>query len=181
MKFSAIADKIGITQASSLNSQPDHDPEITGVAPVDEATAGTLSYIEGPKFAAFAATTSASALILPEDEVLQAKATERGIAWLSTTDPRLAFARAIGLFLRSLSACGGNSSHGSHRPIGHLRRKRLHRCPCSNPGRGPSGPQRLHSSQRHGLPQRAHWGWHRAPRQLRHPRAVTNRCRLRHP
>ena len=51
MKFSAIADKIGITQASSLNSQPDHDPEITGVAPVDEATAGTLSYIEGPKFA----------------------------------------------------------------------------------------------------------------------------------
>ena len=52
MKFSAIADKIGITQASSLNSQPDHDPEITGVAPVDEATAGTLSYIEGPKFAA---------------------------------------------------------------------------------------------------------------------------------
>jgi UDP-3-O-[3-hydroxymyristoyl] glucosamine N-acyltransferase len=98
MKFSAIADKIGITQTSSLTSQPDHDPEITGVASVDEATAGTLSYVEGPKFAAFAATTSASALILPGDEALQAKATERGIAWLSTTDPRLAFARAIGLF-----------------------------------------------------------------------------------
>jgi UDP-3-O-[3-hydroxymyristoyl] glucosamine N-acyltransferase len=98
MKFSAIAEKIGITQASSLDANPDHDPDISGVAAVDEASAGTLSYIEGPKFATFAETTGASALILPLDERLQAKATERGIAWLSTSDPRLGFARTIGLF-----------------------------------------------------------------------------------
>jgi UDP-3-O-[3-hydroxymyristoyl] glucosamine N-acyltransferase len=98
MKFSAIAEKIGITQASSLTTHPDNDPEITGVGAIDEALAGTLSYIEGPKFAAFAGTTGASALILPQDAALQAKAAERGIAWLSTSDPRLGFARAIGLF-----------------------------------------------------------------------------------
>ncbi len=98
MKLSTIAEKIRITTASSLNANPDHDPDITGVAAVDEAVAGTLSYIEGDKFAASVDTTAASALILPQDAALQAKATERGIAWLSTADPRLGFARAIALF-----------------------------------------------------------------------------------
>jgi UDP-3-O-[3-hydroxymyristoyl] glucosamine N-acyltransferase len=98
MKFSAIAEKIGITQATSLTPKPHHDPDITGVAAVDEAQAGTLSYVEGAKFAAFVDTTQASALILPPDPALQAKATERGIAWLSADDPRLGFARVIGLF-----------------------------------------------------------------------------------
>lgn len=98
MKFSAIADKIGITAASSLATHPQLDPEIAGVAAVDGATVGTLSYIEGGKFAAFADTTRASALILPMDEALQVRVSDRGIAWLSTRDPRLGFARAIGLF-----------------------------------------------------------------------------------
>jgi UDP-3-O-[3-hydroxymyristoyl] glucosamine N-acyltransferase len=98
MKLSAIAAKIGITTASSLEANPDHDPDIVGVAAVDQATAGTLSYIEGGRFAAFVASTDASALILPQKPDLQAQASERGIAWLSTADPRLGFARAIGLF-----------------------------------------------------------------------------------
>ncbi|HIK46060.1 MAG TPA: UDP-3-O-(3-hydroxymyristoyl)glucosamine N-acyltransferase [Leptolyngbyaceae cyanobacterium M65_K2018_010] len=98
MKFSTIAEKIRITATSSLATNPDHDPELTGVAAVDEARPGTLSYIEGDKFAALVTTTGASALILPQDEGLQAQATERGIAWLSTADPRLGFARAIALF-----------------------------------------------------------------------------------
>jgi UDP-3-O-[3-hydroxymyristoyl] glucosamine N-acyltransferase len=100
MKFSAIANAIGITDTSSLVANPAYDPEITGVAAVDQAMAGTLSYIEGPKFASFIATTNASALILPKDEALQAKAAERGIAWLSAADPRLGFARAIALFYK---------------------------------------------------------------------------------
>lgn len=98
MKFSTIADAIQITAASSLTAHPERDPDITGVAAVDEATAGSLSYIEGDKFAHFAASTTASALILPTDPKLQAQADERGIAWLSTADPRLGFARAIALF-----------------------------------------------------------------------------------
>ncbi|MBD2113318.1 MULTISPECIES: UDP-3-O-(3-hydroxymyristoyl)glucosamine N-acyltransferase [Cyanophyceae] len=98
MKFSTIADKIQITAASSLTANPGHDPDIAGVAAVDQALVGMLSYIEGDKFASFVGTTQTNALILPQNPVLQAKATERGIAWLSTPDPRLAFARAIALF-----------------------------------------------------------------------------------
>ena len=98
MKFSTIAEAIGITSASSLTVNPDYDPEINGVAAVDQATAGSLSYVEGEKFARLIQTTAASALILPVDQTLQQQASDRGIAWLSTTDPRLGFARAIALF-----------------------------------------------------------------------------------
>ncbi|WP_017300478.1 UDP-3-O-(3-hydroxymyristoyl)glucosamine N-acyltransferase [Nodosilinea nodulosa] len=98
MKFSTIADKVQVTSASSLTANPAHDPDIAGVAAVDQASMGMLSYIEGEKFAAFVAKTQASALILPQNPSLQAQATERGLAWLSAPDPRLAFARAIALF-----------------------------------------------------------------------------------
>jgi UDP-3-O-[3-hydroxymyristoyl] glucosamine N-acyltransferase len=127
MKFSAIAEKIGLTEASSLTSHPNYDPDITGVTAVDEASAGTLSYIEGPKFAVHADSTQASALILPMDDTLQAKATERGIAWLSTTDPRLAFARAIGLFyspyrpapgIHPTAVIDASATYGEHVSIG---------------------------------------------------------------
>ncbi len=107
MKFSTIADRIGITQSTSLSTLPDRDPDITGVAAVQTAPSGTLSYIEGDKFASYAATTQASALILPENEALQAIATERGIAWLSTADPRLGFARAIALFYQPFRLASG--------------------------------------------------------------------------
>jgi UDP-3-O-[3-hydroxymyristoyl] glucosamine N-acyltransferase len=98
MKFSEIVQKLDIAVANSLTSQPDIDPDISGVAPIDTAGTGTLSYIEGGKFAAFVGKTSASALILPKDEALQAQATERGIAWVIGSDPRLLFASAIALF-----------------------------------------------------------------------------------
>lgn len=129
MKFSAIAEKIGLTQASSLETNPSHDPEITTVAAVDQAMVGSLSYVEGDKFAAFVATTGASALILPQNEALQTQATAGGIAWLSTADPRLGFARAIALFytpyqpapgihptavIDPSAICGQNISIGAH-------------------------------------------------------------------
>jgi UDP-3-O-[3-hydroxymyristoyl] glucosamine N-acyltransferase len=98
MKFSEIVQKLDIAVANSLTSQPDIDPDISGVAPIDTAGTGTLGYIEGGKFAAFVGKTSASALILPKDEALQAQATERGIAWVVGSDPRLLFASAIALF-----------------------------------------------------------------------------------
>lgn len=100
MKFSAIAEAIGITEESSLAAFPDRDPDIRGVVAIQAADSDTLTYIEGEKFGKYAETTQASALILPKDAMLQAQATERGIAWLSTSDPRLAFARAISLFYR---------------------------------------------------------------------------------
>ncbi|MBW4575848.1 MAG: UDP-3-O-(3-hydroxymyristoyl)glucosamine N-acyltransferase [Aphanothece sp. CMT-3BRIN-NPC111] len=98
MKFSEIAKKL--EAGNSLMSNRDCNPEIIGVAAVDEATPGTLSYIDGGKFAAFVEKTSASALILPLNEVLQAQASDRGIAWIATSDPRLLFAQAIALFYK---------------------------------------------------------------------------------
>lgn len=100
MKFSAIAQSIGITEASSLSTFPERDPDIAGVAAIQSAPAGSLTYIEGDKFSKYASETQASALILPIDAALQAIADERGLAWLSAKDPRLGFARAISLFYR---------------------------------------------------------------------------------
>jgi UDP-3-O-[3-hydroxymyristoyl] glucosamine N-acyltransferase len=99
MKFSEIVHKLGDTAASnSLSFNKDCDPEIAGLAAVYEASPGTISYIEGAKFAPYVGNTGASALILPSDEALQMQAQERGIAWIATSQPRLLFAQAIALF-----------------------------------------------------------------------------------
>ena len=100
MKFSEIVQTLNLTEASSLAQSPERDPEISQLAAVDNAPGGALSYVEGGKFAAYVGTTEASALILPQDETLQAQANERGIAWLSGPDPRILFACAIALFYR---------------------------------------------------------------------------------
>jgi UDP-3-O-[3-hydroxymyristoyl] glucosamine N-acyltransferase len=101
MKFSQFVEKLGaesLGAVSSLSSRADCDPEITGVAPIEAAQATMLSYIEGDKFAAQVETTAAGALILPVDAALQEKAIARNIAWISTPDPRLLFAKAIAQF-----------------------------------------------------------------------------------
>jgi UDP-3-O-[3-hydroxymyristoyl] glucosamine N-acyltransferase len=100
MKFSEIVEKLDAAASNSLLSNPECDPEITGVAAISEASAGRLSYIEGGKFASFVGKTAASALILPRDESLQTEASQRGIAWICVADPRLGFARAIALFYK---------------------------------------------------------------------------------
>lgn len=99
MKFSELVEKLNSGIVAQSRTDPDQvNPDVNGVAAVDQATAGTLSYIEGLKFASYINHTQASALILPLDESLQQQATERGIAWISTRDPRLLFAEAIALF-----------------------------------------------------------------------------------
>lgn len=99
MKFSELLEKLGTSIIQdSLKQSESTDPDLFGLEAIDHAEAGMLSYIEGPKFAAYVQKTAASALILPVDETLQTQATERGIAWLSTPQPRLVFARSIALF-----------------------------------------------------------------------------------
>ena len=99
MQFSELITKLGSAVAAS-SADRDHqiDPILTGLAPIDAATAGTISYIEGDKFAKFVGTTAASALILPMNAAIQAQADERGIAWIAATEPRLLFAQVIKLF-----------------------------------------------------------------------------------
>lgn len=98
MKFSELLEKLTLTTGHSLTAGEAVDPEITGPAAVDAAVSGTISYIEGGKFASQVETTGASALILPPDADLQAKCRDRGIAWVTTPEPRLLFAEAIALF-----------------------------------------------------------------------------------
>jgi UDP-3-O-[3-hydroxymyristoyl] glucosamine N-acyltransferase len=97
MKFNEIVQKLGVEQ-SSLAEMATLDPELVGVTAIEAASPGWLSYIEGGKFAAQIETTGASALILPNDAKLQARASDRGIAWISDREPRLIFAKAIALF-----------------------------------------------------------------------------------
>jgi UDP-3-O-[3-hydroxymyristoyl] glucosamine N-acyltransferase len=99
MKFSQILEKLGdIAAINSLSINKDCDPEIVALSSVDEATSGTLSYVEGAKFAAFVAKTNASALILPQDEALQTQAQQRRIAWIATPEPKFLFAKVLKLF-----------------------------------------------------------------------------------
>ncbi|MDB9313880.1 UDP-3-O-(3-hydroxymyristoyl)glucosamine N-acyltransferase [Spirulina sp. CS-785/01] len=107
MKFSEILQQLKPewVQTSSLATHPDCNPEIEGLAAVEAAIAGQLSYIEGETFAKVVQTpqemlqqTQGSALILPLDEGLQQEASHRGIAWIGSTEPRLLFARVTQLF-----------------------------------------------------------------------------------
>ncbi|KOR36093.1 MULTISPECIES: UDP-3-O-(3-hydroxymyristoyl)glucosamine N-acyltransferase [Planktothricoides] len=98
MKFNEILQKLGdAANCNSLRNDPAVNPEITGVAPIDDATNGTFSYIEGDKFVPFVATTDASALILPMLPELQTQASARGMAWIASEEPRLLFAKVISL------------------------------------------------------------------------------------
>ena len=99
MLFQEIIDRLGnLATENSLHNNPNYNPNLTNVAAIHEAENHHLSYIEGAKFASEVSKTAAAALILPQNETLQQQATDRGIAWIATSQPRLLFARAIALF-----------------------------------------------------------------------------------
>lgn len=87
MKLSHIASSLG---ARLENGSP--DTEITGVAGIEEAGPGQLTFVANPKYASAARSTRASAVIVAED--FPAPTT----AALRSKNPYLAFARAIELF-----------------------------------------------------------------------------------
>ncbi len=99
MQFSELITKLGsAVTASSLETAADLDPILTGLAPIDAATAGTISYIEGDKFAKFVDTTIVSALVLPMNAEIQARAQARGIAWIAAREPKLLLAKVVKQF-----------------------------------------------------------------------------------
>jgi len=97
MRFKDLVEKLG---NSVTNSSDTPDLEIVGVSAIAEATPNTLTYAESPKFIEQLKATQASAVILPANEALQAIATERGLAWIVVSHPRLIFAQAIALFYK---------------------------------------------------------------------------------
>jgi UDP-3-O-[3-hydroxymyristoyl] glucosamine N-acyltransferase len=99
MKFRDLATQLGLPLSqTSLAALPELNPEVTGVAAIELATADQLSFIDGERHAGQVQTTQAKALILPNLPELCSQASERNIAWLSTEHPRLLFAQALSLF-----------------------------------------------------------------------------------
>lgn len=87
MKLSQIASALGTRLE---NGSP--DTEITGVAGIEDAGPGQLTFVSNPKYAAAAKVTKASAVIASEDFPAVPA------AMLRSKNPYLAFARAMELF-----------------------------------------------------------------------------------
>ncbi len=87
MKLAQIATVLG---ARLENGSP--DTEITGVAGIEEAGPGHLTFVANPKYASAARTAKAGAVIVAENFP------HIPSAMLRSGNPYLAFARAIELF-----------------------------------------------------------------------------------
>ena len=86
MKLRDLATHLGATLDG------DGDAEITGVAGIDEAAAGQLTFVANPRYAGAARSTAASAVLVTPDFPKISAAT------LRVANPYLAFAQAIALF-----------------------------------------------------------------------------------
>ena len=86
MKLCDLAAHLGATLHG------DGEAEITGVAGIEDASTGQLTFVSNPRYAAAARTTRASAVLVAADFP------EISAATLRLANPYLAFAQAIGLF-----------------------------------------------------------------------------------
>jgi UDP-3-O-[3-hydroxymyristoyl] glucosamine N-acyltransferase len=91
MKLAELAQQLGATLAG--------DPEqtITGVATIETASPGEITFVANPKYAAAARTTGASAVLV------EPNFPEITAATLRIDNPYLAFARAIEIFHKAAS------------------------------------------------------------------------------
>jgi UDP-3-O-[3-hydroxymyristoyl] glucosamine N-acyltransferase len=92
MKLKEIARHLG-----ARLEPPDADVEITGVAAIESAAPGQITFIANPKYAAAAKTTRAAAIIV--EEAFPALEKDRPI--LRTKNPKYAYARAVELFYQA--------------------------------------------------------------------------------
>jgi UDP-3-O-[3-hydroxymyristoyl] glucosamine N-acyltransferase len=91
MKLIDIAGKLG-----ARLEPPGAEAEITGVAAIESAGPGQITFLANPKYAAAARTTGASAIIVDENF----PALENGRPALRTRNPQYAYARVAELFHR---------------------------------------------------------------------------------
>ena len=87
MKLSQLAEAL---EARMENGSP--NMEITGVAGIEEATTGQITFVANPKYASAAKTTKASAVIVSENFPAVP------VPLLRSKNPYLTFARAIEIF-----------------------------------------------------------------------------------
>ncbi|WP_404784288.1 UDP-3-O-(3-hydroxymyristoyl)glucosamine N-acyltransferase [Altericista sp. CCNU0014] len=100
--FKGLVRQLGLAEGqTSLARNPHLNPTVTGVAAIDRAQEGAVSFIESAALGHWVTTTQASAVILPpQSEELCRIADQRGIAWMVLERPRLGFARVLALFYR---------------------------------------------------------------------------------
>jgi UDP-3-O-[3-hydroxymyristoyl] glucosamine N-acyltransferase len=99
MDFRELVQQLGVSLAqTSLVGDTALNPALTGVAAIEQAQAGMVSFIEGSAYAHWLPKTQASMVILPQQPDLWQVATLSGLAWIATDQPRLLFAQALALF-----------------------------------------------------------------------------------
>ncbi len=91
MKFSDLIVSLGDLVISTGSRNCD----LHGAAAITAAMPSSISFVMGVKYRAALEKTNAAAVILPDRPELVAIAEERGLCWLTTANPRLAFARTI--------------------------------------------------------------------------------------
>lgn len=95
MKLQELAKKLGCR----LEGNP--GIEIRGVAGIDHATAGEVTFLANRKYSPQLKGTQASAVLIEEGVTLEREAGMEPLATLRTQNPYLAFAHAIELFYQS--------------------------------------------------------------------------------
>jgi UDP-3-O-[3-hydroxymyristoyl] glucosamine N-acyltransferase len=102
MKWSELLKRLPTAQLPGSLSSQDADPTLVGVASIETAPADHLTFLDQDSpLAVHLKTTAAAAVILPLNETLQGLATERGIAWIASAQPKLVFAEAMALFYQA--------------------------------------------------------------------------------
>ena len=92
MKLGQIAEKLGCTLEGNS------DLEITGVAGIEDARAGQLTFLANRRYRPALETTHASAILIARDTAADKKESPLRMAALRSANPYLDFARAIELF-----------------------------------------------------------------------------------
>ena len=96
MRFSSLIQILQTGDAGLLWSQPGTDPLLAGAASLERAAADQLSFLEkGNALSLVLEESAVGALLLPDEQELIDRASQRGIAFAVFTDPRLAFAEAL--------------------------------------------------------------------------------------
>src|SRR5665647_1785176 len=90
------------------------DAEVSGIAGVEEAGPGQVTFLSNPKYAQKARETKASAIIAKEP------ISGAGCAFLLTPDPYLAFALAVARFHPPVRLAAGVSAQASVHPSAAL-------------------------------------------------------------
>ena len=106
MKLSALAEALG----ASLDGAG--EAEITGVAAIESAQPGQITFVSNPRYAGLARTTKASAVLVEPGFPAIAAPT------LRVDNPYLAFARAVEVFYQPPACPPGIHRDGGDRGVG---------------------------------------------------------------